>query len=298
MHLDAATTLELGGTFDIPAGTTFTGTGTVVVAGTTTPVGNLVVPNLAVPVGTLRLSGQSLAVTGNASIGDFGTLALQIRGTGALTDKLNCGGAMSAYGTLAVSLGGGFTPAVGDTFDILDFASFTGTFASVQLPPLPVGRFWQTDSLYTEGRLAVSSIPANYAAWQATYGAGAFTVDDDGDGIANGLEFLLGTNPKSNPSVGQPPLVELPPIKGGNVTTRITFSIPEFPATDAHYRLKASDDLVAWTLIASKDGAGPWSGSATVTSDAPAGGFTRITVAETLSASAVKRFHRLEAVEP
>ena len=144
----------------------------------------------------------------------------------------------------------------------------------------------------------MSSVPATYAAWQAAYGAGAFNTDDDGDGIANGIEFLLGTNPKSNASVGQPPLVELPPINSGNVTARVAFSIPEFPATDARYRLKASDDLVTWTLIASKDGAGPWSGSATVTSDAPGGGFTRITVAETLSASTVKRFHRLEAVEP
>lgn len=298
VHLDTATSLELGGVFTIAAGTTFTGNGTVVVAGIATPGGAVTVPNLSVATGQLRLSGQTLTVANNATIGDFGTLAVEIRGIGALADRLVVGGTLATYGTLAVTLGGGFTPAVGDAFDLLDFTIADGTFATVQLPTLPAGRFWRADALLTYGTLAVSSVPATYAAWQAASGAGAFNTDDDGDGIANGIEFLLGTNPKSNASVGQPPLVELPPINGGNVTARVAFSIPEFPATDARYRLKASDDLVTWTLIASKDGAGPWSGSATVTSDAPGGGFTRITVAETLSASTVKRFHRLEAVEP
>ena len=140
VHLDAATTLELGGTFTIAAGTVFTGTGTVVIAGIATPGGTVTVPTLSVATGQLRLAGHTLTVAGSASVGDFGTLAVEIRGTGALADRLIVGGAFAAYGTLAVTLGGGFVPAVGDVFDVLDFAGVTGTFASVQLPALPAGK--------------------------------------------------------------------------------------------------------------------------------------------------------------
>jgi hypothetical protein len=295
VHLDAATTLELGGAFNIPAGTTFTGSGTLVVAGTTTLGGNLTTPHLSVPAGTLRLAGQGLVVGGNASIGDFGTIAVQIRGTGALADKLTCGGTLSAYGTLTVSLGSGFVPAVGDTFDILDFASFTGSFATVQFPALPAGRFWRTNALHTEGRLIVSSIPANYAAWQSYTGAGAFTEDDDSDGIANGFEYALGL-PSEMGGVS--------PVTASIAANRlrIHFQIPDPCAADVVLRIEASDDLGKtdpWTPIATKAGVAAWTGPATVSLGPAAGGHVGVTVQDThLVTDTPKRFLRLQVQMP
>ena len=106
---------------------------------------------------------------------------------------------------------------------------------------------------------------------------------------------MLGTNPTT---ANATPLQELTPVHAGSTTASVAFDIPASPASDAHYRVTASSDLPTWTLIASKDGAGPWTGSASVTTGAPVGGFTRITVAETLPLGTARRFHRLEGEAP
>ena len=41
---------------------------------------------------------------------------------------------MSLAGTLKVSLIGGFSPTLGDSFDILDWGTLSGTFSTLQLP--------------------------------------------------------------------------------------------------------------------------------------------------------------------
>ncbi len=295
VHLDASTTLELGGAFTIAAGTVFTGTGTVVVAGNTTPSGNLTVPGLSIPVGQLRLAGHTITVTGNAAIGDFGTLALEIRGTGALADKLIAAGPLTANGTLAVTLGGGFTPAIGDVFDVLDFASFIGTFANVQLPALPAGRFWRTDALYTEGKLAVSNIPPTFAAWQSANGTGAFTADDDKDGLPNGLEYALGLPPKMG---------GLSPVKASIAANRlrIHFEMPEPSAADVILTVEASNDLGVtdpWVAIATKPGGAAWAGPAIVTITGASGGNVAVIVQDTEPVNTTgKRFLKLRAQLP
>ena len=259
-------------------------------------------------VGDLRpgSSPGAVSISPQAVFAPSTTLVVEIGGTTAGTqhDKITFSSAATPQvawdGTLAVTLINGFTPAAGQTFNILDFdaARDVGAFENITLPALSAGLFWRTDLLYVDGTIQVSSVPGTYAEWQAHFGTGAFDADDDHDGISNGIEFLLGTNPKLNASPGQAPLLELPPVNAGNVTARVTFTIPKLPATDAHYRLKASDDLKTWTLIASKDGIGPWTGSANVTSNPPVGGFAPVTVAETLPANTTRRYHRLEAEAP
>jgi hypothetical protein len=293
VHLDANTSLELGGSLTIAAGTTFTGTGTVAVAGTVTLDGGTSAPNLTVAVGELRLAGQTLTVASGAIIDDNGALAVELRGTGALAGKLALGGALTIHGRLAVSLGGGFTPAVGDVFDVLDFTGATGNFAAVQLPPLPAGRFWRTDQLYTEGKLSVGPVPATYAAWQAAYGTGAFSVDDDSDGTPNGLEYALGLAPDAG---------DISPVTASIAAGRLRlhFQMPEPGATDVTLRVEASDDLGVtdpWTVIATKVGAAAWSG--TVTLVPAAGGRVAVVVQDTkLVSAAPKRFLQLRAELP
>jgi len=100
------------------------------------------------------LSFQSVATTGGP------TLAIELGGTAPGTDydQLHVTGALNANGTLNVSLVGGFSPSIGDTFDILDFGTLTGTFSSLQLPTLATG-MWNTSQLYTNGILAVVPEP-------------------------------------------------------------------------------------------------------------------------------------------
>ena len=62
-------------------------------------------------------------------------------------------------GTLDVSLLDGYTPLDNTSFDILDFVSHTGTFATVNLPALAPGQNWDTSQLYTTGVITVVPEP-------------------------------------------------------------------------------------------------------------------------------------------
>jgi hypothetical protein len=57
---------------------------------------------------------------------------------------------------LQVSLINGFTPIVGDSFDILDFGTLSGAFNTFSLPALDADLMWNASQLYTTGTLSVS----------------------------------------------------------------------------------------------------------------------------------------------
>jgi hypothetical protein len=69
-------------------------------------------------------------------------------------DRILVAGAASLGGTLNVNLG--FTPAVGDSFTILQHGSRTGTFGSVTGDTPGAGRGWQLTYSATETKLSVS----------------------------------------------------------------------------------------------------------------------------------------------
>ena len=135
-------------------------------------------------------------------------------------------------------------------------------------------------------------MPGTYAEWESAFGVtGGFGGDDDLDGVPNGIEFLLGTNPQVP---GGSALTELVPVNSPpNKIVGVNFTIPQEPASDAHYRLYASANLKNWSLIASKDGAGPWSSfeTASVMEAAPVNGGVSITVSETMPPGTAPRFH-------
>lgn len=77
-------------------------------------------------------------------------------------DQIRVQGQLTLGGTLNVSLINGFVPATGNSFDILDWGTLTGTFSSLQLPALPGGLQWNTSQLTTIGVLSISG--SNFAA--------------------------------------------------------------------------------------------------------------------------------------
>ena len=81
---------------------------------------------------------------------------IELAGTAAGTayDQLHVTGPLALGGTLAVSIIDGFTPAAGNSFDILDWGSLSGTFSTIALPTLS-GLAWNTSQLYTTGVLSV-----------------------------------------------------------------------------------------------------------------------------------------------
>lgn len=204
-------------------------------------------------------------------------------------------------GTLALVLINGFVPQVGNSFNLFDFDSArdAGTFSSITLPVLGAGKFWRLDQLLNSGIVRISVTADTYNAWQTGYLAGTFAADDDKDGIKNGIEFLLGTDPKSPYGAGQFPITEQQPVVGANRTVSVIFKIPADPASDARYRLQGSNDLVMWSTIASKDGGGAWTNlGANIVEGPVTAGYRTITGSEVLALTDTRRFHRLQAATP
>ena len=82
----------------------------------------------------------------------LGTIEVDLGGkTSGYYDKFAVSGAFTAAGTLTVRLINGFTPADGDTFDILDFGSVSGAFTATNLPGSPAN--WNTTALYSTGEI-------------------------------------------------------------------------------------------------------------------------------------------------
>jgi hypothetical protein len=121
--------------------------------------------------GTLSVDGTYVQAGGS-------TLLMELGGTSAGSfDKLAVGGALTAGGTLDIDLINGFTPTAGNSWDILDFASTSGSF-TLSLPALSPGLSWNTSSLLTSGVVSV-------------VGPGGIDADFNNDNIVNGTDFLI-----------------------------------------------------------------------------------------------------------
>jgi hypothetical protein len=102
--------------------------------------------NLSLTGGTLN-PGDGLKKIGDLNItGTFtesgaGILNIDLDGTVANTkyDVLNVSGAATLGGTITIDLITGFNPVVGNAWDVLNYASATGAFTTVNLPTAPVG---------------------------------------------------------------------------------------------------------------------------------------------------------------
>ena len=128
-------------------GCTLAGNGTV-----TAPVVNA---NGTVSPSGVTSGFGTLQITGNYTQGANGKLQIQInRTTAGSFDRLSVSGAVNLAGTLQVTLSS-FTPAQNNVFDILDFTSRLGTFATLSLPVLPGSLEWDTSKLYIDGTLRV-----------------------------------------------------------------------------------------------------------------------------------------------
>ena len=115
-------------------------------------------------------SPASVNYGGSVTLDSTSDLKIELGGrtVGTQYDKVNVAGQLSLDGALNVVLINSFKPKAGDTFDILDWNSLSGTFAGgVNLPALGGRIVWNSSQLYTTGTLSVV----------ATYYAGDFNRD-------------------------------------------------------------------------------------------------------------------------
>ena len=127
LEILSGNTVTSSGTFDNAAAGTLQGEGTLdVSAATFTNAGN-------VNPGT---SPGILSITGNYTQDSTGTLNIEIGGltAGSQFDRLAVSGSATLAGTLNVSLINPFNPSQGNSFQIVNYASNSGTFDSTNLP--------------------------------------------------------------------------------------------------------------------------------------------------------------------
>jgi autotransporter-associated beta strand protein len=74
---------------------------------------------------------------------------------GSQYDAILVGGNATLGGTLNVSLINDFSPALGDSFDLIDWGATSGVFDSVNLPALSAGLAWDASNLYSSGALLI-----------------------------------------------------------------------------------------------------------------------------------------------
>ncbi len=163
------------GSVIVHSGAELTGTGSIL--GTTAVFGTIR-PGSEDGRGTLSTQGISLS-TGSI-------LELHLGGDNDY-DRLASAGSIFLQGgtTLRVLLDGGYTPAGGSVFDLIDFAAINGVFSTIELPgAVPA---WDTSALYTTGQL-IALTP------------GDLDGDGDVDDADFGLAFAAFTGPDNGPT--------------------------------------------------------------------------------------------------
>jgi len=161
-------TVSNGGAINIDAGAIGLFYGGVTGSGTITNSGSAQFDATSTTSTVSGTGSTSLvsAATLNANTFAQGGLTVQLGGdTVGSYSKLEVAGALSLAGKLTVSLVNGFTPSLGNSFDLLDWGSLSGHFSSLSLPTLSAGLTWNTTQLYTTGTLAVidsSFLPGDF----------------------------------------------------------------------------------------------------------------------------------------
>ncbi len=100
-------------------------------------------------------------------------------------------GTLTNGGTLHVSNVGASPLAAGDTFQLFNAASYTGTFSQVLLPPLPAGLAWNTNALNTSGTISVA-LAGTPVIQSVSISGGSLGLSGTG-GVGNANYILLGS---------------------------------------------------------------------------------------------------------
>jgi hypothetical protein len=111
------------------------------ISGNGTVAGNIVNNGTISPGETT--TAETFTVSGNLTNAATSIYSLQL-GSATSADKVAITGAMTFAGTLNVTTLSGFTPTVGTSYTLFSYASYTGNFATLNLPTPTSGQIWNT----------------------------------------------------------------------------------------------------------------------------------------------------------
>jgi hypothetical protein len=150
--------LTASGAINIQGGFVYGNAGTV--AGAATLTGALDFTGGTINPGDGIKKIGVLNVSGTYTESGAGILNIDLDGTTADTkyDVLNVSGTATLGGTLDVDTLTGFTLAAGDSFDILNYASESGTFTTLNLPTLTGGDTWNVNYAGNGGKELILTV--------------------------------------------------------------------------------------------------------------------------------------------
>jgi hypothetical protein len=199
---------DITGDGDILANTsadTASNAGTLRKGGTGTTVINAPLTN----TGTLAIeSGRMLFAGANAlTLDGSSTLTFKLSGADEAMDygRLEISHELMANGELEVTLAPGYSPSLGDTFNILDWSTISGEFDNIVLPALTdADMAWNTSQLYITGEITAGlagdynfdgavdaadhvvlrkqfDTPSGYSTWRQNFGRAIPSGDGSSD---------------------------------------------------------------------------------------------------------------------
>ncbi|MCX6900480.1 MAG: PEP-CTERM sorting domain-containing protein [Verrucomicrobia bacterium] len=104
----------------------------------------------------------TINITGDLTLADSSWLDMELAGPGT-NDVLDISGLLKAGGGLKLTLTNGYTGNIGDTFDLFNFGSLSGSFSQTNLPTLAADMEWNTSKLYTLGEIKIVPEPGTGA---------------------------------------------------------------------------------------------------------------------------------------
>jgi hypothetical protein len=139
------------------------------------------ISNAEFNIGDMPMTVGQLAITGNYTQGANGSLTFDIASLTSY-DQLNVSGRASLNGLAMINLLNGYIPQVGNMFDIMNFASSSGTFSMVVGLPINGSEHFVLEYNPTNLTLDVVSGPS-----QASSGHGSGYFEPYVSDVTNGL---------------------------------------------------------------------------------------------------------------
>jgi RHS repeat-associated protein len=183
-----AGTLTINAVIFVPGGAgvyTQNGGSTVLISGTLGALGDQINIQGGTLSGTGTVNGNltnagevdlgsipgTLAIKGNYSQASAGTLTLKVGGAtaGSLFDQIDVTGTAALNGTLDVSLINGFAPGLEEVFDVINFASSSGSFATFNSPLINGSAAFATSTTPTSLDLVGATTAPNLAVSNITF---------------------------------------------------------------------------------------------------------------------------------
>jgi len=291
-------TLEVNGSITslaLPTGGILAGSGTVgAIAATGT---GKVSPGTATSTATLTAIGNVSFATGTSYVAQVNSAGTPAADKLAVTGTLTLGA-----GIAALDLSDLGTTTLADPVKVVlatATGAISGTFAGLaNNSDVVVGiNTYKIKYDDTAGPLNAITLtfgtPSGYGSWASANAVGAADLDDENDGVDNGVEYVLGTDPKAATTTGIAPLV---------TATEFKFSFTRSDASetpDTAVWIETSNDLVNWNSDGGPHAVGAVSaGSVTIVENpaSPAADPGTDTVTLTVPKNTAAKFARLKVV--